>query len=60
MSNITSTIVHVIGTRPLLWHAFTDAAIPLEKQERTGVAGNDTEEWKKTVLITNATSGIGR
>jgi hypothetical protein len=26
----------------------------LEKQERTGVAGNDPEEWRKTVLMTSA------
>ena len=38
--------------RPLLQHHFTPDAIPLEKRERTGVAGNDPEEWKKTVLMT--------
>jgi hypothetical protein len=30
---------------------FGPDAMPLEKQERTGVAGNDPEEWKKTVLM---------
>jgi hypothetical protein len=35
-----------------MWHAFGPAAIPLEKQEKTGVAGNDPEEWKKSVLVT--------
>jgi hypothetical protein len=44
--------VTVRGTRPLLWHAFGPDAIPLEKQEKTGVAGNDPSEWKKTVLMT--------
>lgn len=26
--------------------------MPLEKQEKTGIAGNDPEEWRRTVLIT--------
>jgi len=26
--------------------------MPLEKREKTGVAGNDPEEWKRTVLMT--------
>lgn len=52
MSNIVRMAVTIRGTRPLLWHAFGPDAIPLEKQERTGVAGNDPEEWKKTVLVT--------
>jgi hypothetical protein len=45
--------VSVEGTRPLLWHAFGPDALPLEKQERTGVAGNDPEEWRRTVLMTD-------
>lgn len=52
MSNLLTASVTITGTRPLLWHAFGPDAIPLEKQERTGVAGNDPEEWKKTVLVT--------
>jgi hypothetical protein len=32
----------------LFFHAFGPDSIPLEKGERTGVAGNDPEEWKKT------------
>lgn len=52
MGNIARMTVRIVGSRPLLWHAFTESAIPLEKQERTGVAGNDPEEWKKTVLVT--------
>jgi hypothetical protein len=48
--NILTAQVTVRGTRPLLWHWFGPDAIPLEKQERTGVAGNDPEEWKRTVL----------
>ncbi len=52
MSNILQATVTIKGTRPLFWHVFGPDAIPLEKQERTGVAGNDPEEWKKTVSYT--------
>lgn len=52
MSNIISATISVIGTRPLLQHRFGPEAIPLEKQERTGVAGNDPEEWKRTCMVT--------
>jgi len=44
--------VTIRGTRPILWHRFGPDAIPLEKQEKTGVAGNDPEEWRKTYLAT--------
>lgn len=52
MGNILAAKVTVKGVRPLFWHRFGPDAIPLEKQERTGVAGNDPEEWRKTVLVT--------
>lgn len=52
MGNIVSAKVTVKGTRPLWWHHFGPDAIPLEKKERTGVAGNDPEEWRKTALVT--------
>ena len=52
MSNIINATISITGIRPLLWHAFTLDAIPLKKKERTGVAGNDPEEWKRTVLAT--------
>lgn len=52
MSNILTAQVSIIGTRPFLYHAFGRESIPLEKQERTGVAGNDPEEWKKSVMFT--------
>lgn len=52
MANILEAEVTIKGTRPLFWHVFGPDAIPLEKQERTGVAGNDPEEWKKTVSYT--------
>lgn len=52
MSNIITASVSIRGVRPILWHVFGPDALPLEKQERTGVAGNDPEEWRKTVLVT--------
>lgn len=52
MSNIVIATISIKGTRPILWHKFGPDAIPLEKQERTGVAGHDPEEWKRTVLYT--------
>jgi len=52
MSNILKATVTIKGTRPLLWHRFGPDALPLEKREKTGVAGNDPEEWKRTVLMT--------
>lgn len=54
MSNILTASVSIRGVRPLLWHAFGPSALPLEKQERTGVAGNDPEEWRKTCLVTKS------
>lgn len=53
-NNIVGVTVTVRGLRPLFWHKFGPEALPLEKQERTGVAGNDPEEWRKTVLVTKA------
>jgi hypothetical protein len=53
MGNIVRAAVTVKGVRPLLFHHFGPEALPLEKQERTGVAGNDPEEWRRTVLATS-------
>lgn len=53
MANILRARVVIKGVRPLLWHRFGPDALPLEKQEKTGVAGNDPEEWKRTVLMTS-------
>jgi len=36
-----------------MWHKFGPESLPLEKQEKTGVAGNDPIEWQRTVLFTN-------
>lgn len=52
MGNIIEAKVKVRGIRPMFWHAFGPDALPLEKQERTGVAGHDPEEWRQTVLTT--------
>ena len=52
MGNILTAEVTIKGTRPLMWHAFGPDSIALEKKEKTGVAGNDPEEWRKTLLVT--------
>lgn len=44
--------VIVRGTRPFLWHAFTEEALSTSRKAKGGVAGNDPTEWKKTVLAT--------
>lgn len=40
--------VTVKGTKDLFFHIFTTETLSLERRERTGVAGNDPEEWKRT------------
>lgn len=52
MGNLVKAKVKIEGVRPLLQHRFTEASLPLEKQERTGVAGNDPEEWRKSAMVT--------
>lgn len=53
MSKLLTATVIIEGTRPLLWNAFNVAAIPANgKRKKSGVAGNDPEEWKRTVLAT--------
>jgi len=52
MSNLVRAKLELRGTRPLLQHMFGPEALPLEKGERTGVAGNDPEEWKRTCMVT--------
>lgn len=52
MSNVLLATVGIIGTKPFLYHAFGRESIPLEKKERSGVAGNNPEEWKGSVLFT--------
>ena len=50
MGNMATAKVKIKGTRPMFWHKFGPDALPLEKQEKEGVAGNDPGEWKRTVL----------
>ncbi len=50
--NIVRVRITIRGTRPLLQHAFGPDSIPLEAQERTGKAGNDPSEWRKSSLVT--------
>ena len=52
MANMIRAKVEICGKRPLLQHAFGPEAIPLEKAEKTGVAGNDPEEWRRTKMVT--------
>lgn len=52
-NNILTASITIRGLRPLFWHRFGPDALPLEKQERSGVAGNDPMEWKRTVLVAN-------
>jgi hypothetical protein len=53
-NNLLTAHVTLQGTRPLLWHHFGPEAIPADgrKGERTGAAGNDPEEWRRTMLVT--------
>jgi hypothetical protein len=53
-NNMVRARVEIRGKRPLLQHQFGPEALPLEKGEKTGVAGNDPEEWKKTCMVTSA------
>jgi hypothetical protein len=49
---IVTARIHIRGRTPLIWNHFGPDALPLEKKVRQGVAGNDPEEWRKTVLVT--------
>jgi hypothetical protein len=53
VANLLQAEVVIEGVRPFMWHYFGEDAIPLERGEKTGVAGNDPESWKKAVLYTN-------
>ena len=43
--------VKIEGVKPLFIHQFTTETLSLERKERTGVAGNDPEEWKRTHTV---------
>ncbi len=45
-------LIGIQGTRPLWLHAFNVGILAPGRQEKTGTAGNDPEEWRKTVLVT--------
>ncbi len=49
--NIVQAQVTLRGKRPLWQHRFGPDALPLTPKEKTGVAGNDPEEWRHTCLI---------
>lgn len=51
-SNLITAQLTIEGVRPLLFHRFSSAAIPLEKRELSGVPGNNPEEWRQTYLVT--------
>src|ERR1051326_1888920 len=51
MSNIVQARVEICGKRPLLQHQFGPEALPLAMGERTGVAGNEPDEWKRTCMV---------
>ncbi len=52
MATLTAKVT-IEGIQPLLWHHFGPDAIPLEAKAKTGKAGNDPEEWRRTVLVTD-------
>jgi hypothetical protein len=53
MANILTATIAITGTRPLLWNRFGPDTIPVGgRRERSGVAGNDPDEWKRSVRIT--------
>lgn len=51
MGNMITAHVVIRGTRPFWQHKFGPEALSLEKKEKTGVAGNDPEEWRRTCSI---------
>ena len=51
MSNMVQAKVKIVGVRPMFFHKFGPEALPLEKQEKTGVAGHDPEEWRRTCMV---------
>jgi len=53
VGNMVKAKVRIRGTRALFCHWFGPDAIPLEKKEREGVAGNNPNEWRTTTLVTD-------
>lgn len=52
MGNIVAATVTIRGTRPFWQHSFGPDVLSLDKKERTGVAGNDPEEWRRSCSVT--------
>jgi hypothetical protein len=50
--SILSAKISIQGVRPLLWHHLSPEALSVKPRERTGKAGNDPSEWRRTVLTT--------
>lgn len=50
--NILNAEVTIKGVRPMLINHFNFEILSPEKKEKTGVAGNDPMEWKRSVLKT--------
>ncbi|CAN7383229.1 hypothetical protein [Rossellomorea sp. LjRoot5] len=50
---LTTANVKIKGIRPLIFNLFTVESIPLKKEAKAGVAGNNPEEWKKSFSMTN-------
>ncbi len=44
--------VSIKGARPMFWHRFDMDALSGKPKEKTGVAGNDPEEWRRTHTAT--------
>ncbi len=51
VGNLVKAKVSIEGIRPLMWNHFGPHALPLEPQERGGVAGNNPDEWRNSVLM---------
>jgi hypothetical protein len=52
IGNMVVAELRIVGTRPLLFHAFGPDSIPADgRKEREGAAGNNPNEWRKTVLF---------
>ena len=49
--SILQAQIKITGIKTLAWHYFGIDALPLEAREKSGVAGNDPEEWKRSVLM---------
>lgn len=55
MGNTLTARITIQGTRPILFHRFGPDAIPSTggRRERSGVAGNDPEEWRRSVMVSS-------